>query len=41
MENTNAEQKDGKFLNKIGNKLADEAQSENAENLNKVSYNNF
>ena len=36
MENQNNEQNDGKFLNKIGNKLSDEAQSENTANLNKV-----
>ena len=38
MENKKTEQEDGKFLNKIGNKLSDEAQSENTTNLNKVTY---
>jgi hypothetical protein len=35
--NQNNDQKDGKFLNKIGNKLVEESQStESAANLNKV-----
>lgn len=36
--NQNNEQQDGKFLNKIGNKLVEESQSETSVNLNKVSW---
>lgn len=37
--NQNNEQNDGKFLNKIGNKLVEETQSsESAANMNKVIY---
>ena len=38
MENQKTEQEDKKFLNKMGNKIADEAESENSGNLNKVTY---
>ncbi len=38
-KNQNNDQNDGKFLNKIGNKLVEETQTaESAANLNKVLY---
>lgn len=38
-KNQNNDQNDGKFLNKIGNKLVEESQSaESAANMNKVIY---
>jgi len=37
--NQNNDQQEGKFLNKIGNKLVEESQnSESTANLNKVNY---
>lgn len=39
-KNQNNDQNEGKFLNKIGNKLVEETQSaESASNMNKVLYN--